>query len=323
MTYSDYDTCINNGGVGATPGLCNGGVGGTGLGGNYKAYRYYQPGTYDEELQIWAWNNSYATQYRDVTASGTAPQHQAWSFGGNYTTAAAMPTSGTVGYAGQWTATATTANFDPNTGSTTVIDLSGAAATKTISQVVAPSNTWRVNGTSSLTANFGTGTFYGTLHSTNWQGVDNQKGLTNVDPTAGQTYNSTCFTNGALTCATNTQAEQNALQNWYNWRQEFMNSDVVLNYQKIPDITTSATNTAKPNQVVSTAVMDPNNGWITDSSTNPMFAGFFGPVAGGKPQEVTGTFALRATTTNPNGGNAGINNDRRGTIEMSGIFNGQ
>jgi len=204
-----------------------------------------------------------------------------------------------------------------------VIDLSGAAATKTISQVVAPSNTWRVNGTSSLTANFGTGTFYGTLHSTNWQGVDNQKGLTNVDPTAGQTYNSTCFTNGALTCATNTQAEQNALQNWYNWRQEFMNSDVVLNYQKIPDITTSATNTAKPNQVVSTAVMDPNNGWITDSSTNPMFAGFFGPVAGGKPQEVTGTFALRATTTNPNGGNAGINNDRRGTIEMSGIFNGQ
>ena len=319
MKYNDYDTCVNNGGTGATPGTCFTGAGGTGLGGNYKAYRSYQPQTgFDEELQVWAWNNSYATQYRDVTASGTAPQHQAWSFGGNYTTAAAMPTAGTVGYVGQWTATATTAGFGPNTGSTTVNALSGVG-TASIAQTVAPSNTWRVNGTSALTANFGTGTLNGRLTSTNWQGVNAANGFTNVDPIAGLAYNNACIVNGATICATGTAAQQAALQNWYNWHAAFMNTDVVLN----GNITTSTTNTTKPNQVVGTADMDPNNGWITDTSANPMYAGFFGPVAGGKPQEVTGNFALRATTTAPNGGDSGINNDRRATIVMSGIFNGQ
>jgi hypothetical protein len=328
MIYSDYDTCVNNGGVNpATPGVCASGTGGTGLGGNYKAYRFYQPGTYDEELQIWAWNNSYATQYRDVTASATAPQHQAWSFGGNYTAATGvggMPTAGSVSYAGKWTGTATTANFDPNTGSTTVpvldaagnpVIVNGVAETTSISQTVVPSNTWSVNGNSALTANFGTGKLTGTLTSTNWQGVNNVNGLSNVDPIAAQNYYNACIAANAAICNTTTLAGQSGLQNMYNWQATFMNTNVVL----AGNITTSTTNTAKPNQVVGTAAMDPNNGWITDSTSNPMFAGFFGPGA----QEVTGNFALRATITNPNGGNAGINNDRRGTIEMSGIFNGQ
>ena len=318
MTYSDYDTCVNNGGIGATPGLCAGGVGGTGLGGNYKAYRYYKPGSFDEELQVWAWNNSYATQYRDVTASATAPQHQAWSFGGNYTTAAAMPTAGTVNYAGQWTGTATTANFDANTGSTTVNSLTGTGTTS-ISQTVVPSNTWSVNGNSALTANFGTGKLTGTLTPTTWQGVNNLNRLSTVDSVSAQTYNSTCFAGGVLTCGTATLAQQQALQNWYNWNSNFMNTNVVLS----GNITTSTTDPIKHNQVVGTAVMDPNGGWITDTTSNPMYAGFFGPVSGGKPQEVTGNFALKSTLTAPNGGNNGINNDRRATIEMSGIFNGQ
>ena len=115
----------------------------------YAEYRYFQKGTYDEELQVWNWTNSYATQYRDVTNSGTAPLHQAWSFGGNYTPVASMPTANaTVNYHGSWTATAQTSNWTDTTDP---------------AQTVSYNNNWRVRGTSALAANFGTGAFSGTL----------------------------------------------------------------------------------------------------------------------------------------------------------------
>ena len=349
LGYRDYDTCINNGGVNTTTaGLCASGLGGTGLNGNYKAYRYLQSGVYDEELQVWAWNQSYATQYRDVSASGIDPQHQAWSFGGNYTTAANMPTTGQVNYAGQWTGTAKTTNFDPSLASVTVplldgagavVVVSGAPQTTTLSQTVAPSNNWRVNGTSFLAANFGNGTLTGRLSSTNWQGVNKNFGLTDVDTIAARAYIAGCPSYQTTACNGNTIIGQknwiNAINYTYNpvgassIDTGFMNTDVVLNgtITKTPPATPPAvppaTTTNKENQVSGTAVMDPNYGWLTSTGSNPMYAGFFGVVTGGKPKEVTGNFAFKAVTTNPNGGNAGINNDRRGTIEMSGIFNGQ
>lgn len=342
LAYSDYGSCINNNGVNTTTaGVCMTGAGGTGLGGNYKVY-HFLPGVYDEELQVWAWNQSYATQYRDVSASGTDPQHQAWSFGGNYTLATAMPTSGTVNYVGQWTGTAKTTNFDPNitTVSAPQLDaagkpvvVNGVAQTINLSQTVVPTNDWRVNGTSALTADFGLGTLNGRLSSTNWQGVDKNKGLTDVDPIAARTYIAACSAGTVAICNTNTQAGQDGQVNAFNYAQVFMNTDVVLNgtIAKLAPLPVTATPAqiaaqaaiVKQNQVTGTAVFDPNKGWLTATGTNPLYAGFFGPVTAGKPKEVTGAFAFKAVTTNPNGGNAGINNDRRGTIEMSGIFNGQ
>lgn len=345
LTYSDYGTCqtettnlkampgfsniqVTNNVDPANPGKCLGGAGGTGLGGNYKLYRSQTP-TYDEELQVWAWTESYATQYRDVTASGTDPQHQAWSFGGNYTTAAAMPTSGIVFYAGQWTGTAKTTQFDPNTSSVTAplldaagnpVFSNGVLQTISISQTVAPSNDWRVSGTSTLKADFGLGQLTGKLHSTNWQGNDKNNSFTNVDPDNAQNYFNACVAGNAAICNVTTQVGQAATQNYLNWRQSFMSSDVVMSGK----ITTDPTNAAKPNQVSNGTVgMDANNGWITDAAYSNMSAGFFGAVTAGKPKEVTGAFALKSTISGPNSGNAGINSDKRATIEMSGIFNGQ
>ncbi|MDP8998317.1 MAG: hypothetical protein M3O03_15135 [Pseudomonadota bacterium] len=341
LTYSDFGTCeiettdpnaspgfsnviTTNTVDPANPGKCLGGAGGIGLGGNYKLYRSYKPNTYDEELQVWAWNDSYATQYRDVTASGTDPQHQAWSFGGNYTTAAAMPTSGQVNYVGQWTGTAKTANFVPNTTSVAAPQLDSAGNPVgpqiSISQTVAPSNDWRVSGTSALQADFGLGTLNGRLHSTNWQAFDKNNRPYNVNPDNALAYLNACNTGNAAICNVTTIAGQAGLQNAFNWRQSFMSSDVVLSGH----ITTNPTNAAKPNQVSNGAVgMDANNGWITDTAYSNMSAGFFGAVTAGKPKEVTGAFALKSTIADPNSGNAAINNDRRATIEMSGIFNGQ
>ena len=123
----------------------------------YAEYRFFQKGAFDEELQVWSWANSFATQYRDITNSGTAPLHQAWSFGGNYTSVASMPTANAnVNYHGSWTATAQTSNW--------IDDTTNPA------QTVSFNNNWEVRGTSALVANFGTSDFTGTLHSTSWIG---------------------------------------------------------------------------------------------------------------------------------------------------------
>ena len=310
MKYSESGTCINDGGADPlNPGKCLGGTGGHGLGGDYKLYRYLQKGL-DEELQIWTWNQSYATQYRDVTASGTDPQHQAWSFGGNYTAAASVPTSGPpVKYFGQWGATAKTTNFKDQS----VIRVVAGAPT-TFGQTVHSSNNWRVNGTSDLTADFATGHFTGTLTSQIWNGLDVNGGLTDVNvPNA--VFNNTACVNDTAACDPGTVAGLPVFQNWINWTSAFMNANIKLD----GSITADATNAAKPNQIIGTASIDPLAGWTTTNGTNPMYGGFFGITA----QEVTGAFAVDGILPLPNGGHSPINNDMRGYLQMSGIFNGK
>ncbi len=312
MTYSEYGTCINDGGVDVTnPGKCFGGTGGHGLGGDYKLYRYYQKNGYDEELQIWTWNQSYATQYRDVTASGTDPQHQAWSFGGNYTPAANVPTSGVVNYTGYFGATAKSSNFKDTTYTVTT-SVNGVPAT--FGQTMSYNNNWRVNGTSALQANFGTGQFLGKLTSVNWEGLNKSGGFSNVNVPNAVANNAACQAQAAA-CDPSTPAGFAVFDNWINWNSAFMNANILL----AGTITTDTKNTAKPNQIVGTAAIDPTAGWLTSAGTNPMYGGFFGPTA----NEVTGAFAVDGTLPVPNGGAKPINNDQRAYLQMSGIFNGQ
>lgn len=81
-------------------------TGGAGLGGTCKEYRSLTATdtgtTVDEELQVWTWDYSYGTQYREVAGGGDA-RRQAWSFGGTKT--AAMPSGGTANYTGRYGAT--------------------------------------------------------------------------------------------------------------------------------------------------------------------------------------------------------------------------
>ncbi|MBG1233013.1 hypothetical protein [Aestuariivirga litoralis] len=312
MAYSEYGTCELDGGVDTSnPGKCVNGTGGTGLQGDYKLYRAYQKNVYDEELQLWTWNDSYATQYRDVTASGTDPQHQAWSFGGNYTPTASMPTSGTVNYTGKFTATAKSANFvdvphttqwDPNQ-----LSISNG---KTMSR----DNDWRVLGDSALTANFGSGAFSGTLTPKFWEARNESQALETIDVDQALANSATgdCYF-GVNACDPNTLTGAANYSNWQN-HAGFMDSTVKL----AGTITTSTTDTLKPNQITGTATLDSTDGWITSDTTNPMYGGFFG--AGAK--EVTGAFAVDATYPEPSDGKKAINDDRRGYLSMSGIFHG-
>jgi hypothetical protein len=126
----------------------------------YREYRVYSElvgQERDESLQVWAWRESYATQYR-VGAGGEAAQ-QAWSFGGNKTALGAVQTSGSATYNGRFVATAKTANY---------LKPSGAA--------INPNALWRVQGASQVTANFGpSGTIAGTLTPQTW--VSEQTGI--------------------------------------------------------------------------------------------------------------------------------------------------
>ena len=147
----------------------NGGVGlgSSALGGNYKEYRaisYDTSGNLnDEELQVWKWNKSYATQYRDATAGGGEARHQAWSFGGNATAVASMPTGGTVNYAGKYGATSKTWNWVDDT---------------TVTKTITANNSWRIEGDSAITANFDTGQMTGTLTPRTWNAFQTLNGAT-------------------------------------------------------------------------------------------------------------------------------------------------
>ena len=128
---------------------------GNGNGGSvtYNEYRAISntPGQErDEELQVWAWNDSYATQYRNASGGGEASQ-QAWSFGGNKTALASMPVGGSANYTGRFVATAKSTNW---------IKPSGAD--------IDPNALWRVQGASSVDANFATASVTGTLTPETW-----------------------------------------------------------------------------------------------------------------------------------------------------------
>lgn len=242
-------------------------TGGVGLGGTYKEYRSLtadeEGTTVDEELQVWTWGHSYGTQYREIAGGGDA-RRQAWSFGGTRT--AAMPVGGTADYTGRYGATSKTWNW---------MDSDDPA------QTISANNTWRVEGTSSLHADFDTQLLTGTLTPSTW--------------TAFQTMNGA---SGFLAVDSTNPADPNFAG--------FMNDNVVLQ------------GTITGNTVSGKASLDPAVGWL--NGTNPMYAGFFGPTGAG--HEVTGVYNFLAVGPSPMGGEPPINDDRRGFVQQSGVFNG-
>jgi hypothetical protein len=259
---------------------------GSGLGGTYKEYRSYSRSAgataVDEELQVWAWNKSYATQYRDVTSSPAPAGHAAWSFGGKYTVASAVPTGGTATYDGKFTATALTSNWlnDPTNAD----------------QTLSANGVWSVLGDTHIVADFASSNIDGTLHPLVWNGFQSLNGVTGfIDTTAADAL---------LPVGTAHRG---------NWK-GFMGEDIKL----AGAISKSAAAGAHPNAVVGTAHYDPNNNWINSSTGDQMYAGFFGD----KGEEITGVFSLDATSPDPIGGQTAIENDRRGYVSMVGGFHG-
>lgn len=196
---------------------------GNGNGGSvtYNEYRAISntPGQErDEELQVWAWNDSYATQYRNAASGGEATQ-QAWSFGGTKTALTDMPVSGSATYNGRFVATAKSSNW---------IKPSGAD--------IDPNGLWRVQGASTVTANFGpAGTVTGTLTPETWESF------------------------------------QQGVSGWYTWNVGTGGTVAEPDYE-IYNTQVALAGTITGNTYAGTATLD---GTFV-SGDNPMYGGFFG-----------------------------------------------
>lgn len=122
-----------------------------GAGADYREYRLRSNSTEnprDEALQVWAWDNSYAMQYRNGASNGE-PKHEIWSFGGNAATT--VPTGGSATYNGRWVGTAKTNNWVNPDGSD-----------------IDPNALWMVQGKSTLKADFDTSKVTGKLSAESW-----------------------------------------------------------------------------------------------------------------------------------------------------------
>ena len=120
---------------------------------NYREYRIYSEEIgqeRDETLQVWAWTDSYATQYRNTPGGGEAA-NAAWSFGGYRTAVMPLTTTPTTTYNGRFVATAKTSNWKKPSGAD-----------------IDPNALWRVQGASTLAANWGTASVTGTLSPETW-----------------------------------------------------------------------------------------------------------------------------------------------------------
>jgi hypothetical protein len=265
--------------------------GGLGLGStSYKEYRVLSNSsagtTQDEELQVWTWLYSSGTQYRDVTTGTGEALHQAWSFTGK-------SADGIV--SGARTASAAM----PTVGSADYTGQFGATAktsnwvdSTNPAQTLSWNNIWSLTGVSQMHADFVTGAFTGTLTPQVWT-ARNRNDATMTDVLVSN------------------PTDPNYIF--------YMKSIVNLKGQFTPGPTPDS-------RIVGTASENIADGWITNKDLNPMYAGFYddvNKVGTARPAEVTGIFNLEATAPQPRGGTKPINNDGRGFIEMSGVFNGK
>jgi hypothetical protein len=253
----------------------------------YNEYRRITSST-DSELQVWNFtdsngNTNYAAHFREA-----ARDQDAWFFGGQGRTESAQLDARVAGgdtltYNGNYAGTATTSGW-------------GDA-----SQYQTADGEWRFNGTASLQANFGSGQFTGTLTPQYWEK----------------------FENGTLV---QLDVGVNPEQVYFVEDGNGINRDANdLDIKDFHTATIELNGTITGSQISGTS--DINNSGTPGDLNNNLFvngeralqAGVFGNDA----EQVTGVFATYGVLPSPTGGDTGINDDRRATIDMQGVFHGQ
>jgi C-lobe and N-lobe beta barrels of Tf-binding protein B len=260
----------------------------------YREYRLYsrdETNLRDELLQVWTFNNSYATNYENQIGGG-APKQQAWSFGGNAATN--VPTSGTSHYNGRFVGTAKAEGWDmtkyPNT------------------KVNANAN-WMVQGRSELWADFDTSSFRGTLSPESWTSDQGEAQNTPDGLYTWLTSEAAIAKPGNVTSAPS------------------VGTGVAPNFEEIygAKIKLSGTISAAPPTVaggaapktVITGGASITGGYLT--SANSMQAGLYGTNA----DELTGVFSVEGLMQSPKGGTTGIVDGKNASLIINGAFNGQ
>jgi hypothetical protein len=146
-----------------------------------------------------------------------------------------------------------------------------------------PNGYWRLRGNSEITADFAAAKINGVLTPTYWEKYDSGK-VVQITPGSGDRF-------------------------------VYHDADVVLKGNITGNTISGATYLQRNEgrEGASTEQPDFVNG------DNPMHAGFFGE----KADNITGVFATHAKLPAPGGSGTGINDDRRGTVDIQGMFNAQ
>lgn len=260
-----------------------------GSGDKYREYRVKdKEANRDEVLQVWNWQDSYAVQYQNQIIASDAKQ-QAWTFGGNETQV--MPASGKSTYTGRFAATAKIEGWKPRKESD-----------------INPNTVWKVQGRSSVTADFDNSSVTGTLTPETWNSYQTK-------PDAFYTWYTSEAPNavaGNVNHAESTETPQTPDFKFYSTKIKFVNGKIV-----------AGAPTTTGGGAPATPVKNAYNGDVElqgfNTGYNTMQGGFFGPGA----TESTGVFAVTGTTTEETGGTDGQIQTFTGTESINGTFNGQ
>jgi hypothetical protein len=252
----------------------------------------------DESLQVWTFKNSYAAQYRNLGDGTGKARHQTWSFGGNpgksASSAADMPSAGSVTFKGEYVSNAETKNYKEREGA----DLN-------VNQL------WSTKGNSEVSINFASKNVTGKLSPKIWRGVG-KDGFENVWVDDAKTEFAARVELAQAQAAAGQEIDLPPIS--YNLMNYYAYMDDQINIKGV--LTTPATG---GNLISGSVVYDPaTTPQFTSDSANPFFASVFGSQATG--MEVTGAFALKSIEPQPIGGNTAINDDRRGYVSHSGVI---
>jgi hypothetical protein len=242
-----------------------------GAGANYREYRLSSNNELnprDESLQVWAWQDSYAMQYRNGATNGE-PKHEIWSFGGNAATV--VPSGGKATYRGRWVGTAKTQNWKQPQGSD-----------------INPNALWRLQGRSTLIADFDSSTVKGSAVTETW--------------TSKQTDQPdyTWYTDASGTPSFGTAEEPEF---------SFYNDSVLIDAKLVND----GTATGVKNQIVGNASI--KGGYQVND--NSVLGGLFGT----NGTEATAVFHVSTTLPSPIGGSTGLTDGGAGVLIINGAIN--
>jgi hypothetical protein len=264
---------------------------------NYSEYRRITS-TSDAELQVWNFTdsngqNNYAAHFREAKKGQSA-----WFFGGSAGTDSAetdqlVANGTTVNYTGNYAGAATTAGWgDAN-------------------QYQSGDGQWRMNGTAQMSANFGTGQFAGTLTPRYWESYQNGQ-LIQIDVGTPGDGNEVVTTVDGIRDARPALALD---------IKTYHTSTLELAGTITGNRLTGTTNIVSPGATVTN---NPDGSRTVDNNLfvngdRALQGGFYGTNA----EQVTGVFATYGVLPEPTGADTGINDDRRATIDIQGVFHGQ
>jgi hypothetical protein len=257
---------------------------------NYVEYRRITA-TSDSELQVWNFtdgngDNNYAAHFRDVTRG-----QDAWFFGGrggtDSTETEALAAGNTsINYTGSYAGIATAEGW-------------GDASTYSSGD-----GQWRMNGEANVTAHFGTATFNGTLTPNYWEKFEDSELIqVDVGPTGP----------GVVVAGVGTPPAIGDIKAFHTATIELSGS---ITGNRIAGTSNIVTNDATVNHSAAGTTID-NNRFV--NGDRALQAGLYGTNA----EQVTGVFGTYGVLPTPTGGDTGINDDGRATIDIQGVFHGQ